>query len=207
MWLFSCVLGKVAKVLKMLVSFPNFWAFVGWLILVYLGLEGLGVFVVLVCFSFVQVLLLFVLACFCFVVGLLLVLLCLGFCAFFLNFFWGGGGGFLLFVGGFKGQVRWPKGPPYLALNPPYFLFCLFVFLLCLFFVLFVFVFVWRVQGSGEVAQMATSLGPKPSIFFVFFCVCVIFLAFRTLLSIEKPCFPVKRPFLLFILVFPFVSL
>ena len=33
--------------------------------------------------------------------------------------------------GGFKGQVRWPKGPPHLALNPPFFvfLFLLFVFL------------------------------------------------------------------------------
>ena len=35
-----------------------------------------------------------------------------------------------LFFGGFKGQVRWPKGPPHLALNPPYFLF-LFSFVLC----------------------------------------------------------------------------
>ena len=43
-----------------------------------------------------------------------------------------------VFFGGFKGQVRWPKGPPHLALNPPYFLFFLvFVFffaLLSLFF-------------------------------------------------------------------------
>ena len=32
---------------------------------------------------------------------------------------------FCLFFGGFKGQVRWPKGPPHLALNPPYFIcFC-----------------------------------------------------------------------------------
>ena len=33
---------------------------------------------------------------------------------------------FVLFVlfGGFKGQMRWPKGPPHLALNPPYFCFC-----------------------------------------------------------------------------------
>ena len=38
---------------------------------------------------------------------------------------------FLLFLGGFKGQVRWPKGPPHLALNPPYFLF---VFCFCFFF-------------------------------------------------------------------------
>ena len=69
-------------------------------------------------------------------------------------FFWGGASffffffvflfGFVLFVfffvflvffvGGFKGQVRWPKGPPHLALNPPYFFFC-FVFcsLFCFF--------------------------------------------------------------------------
>ena len=33
-----------------------------------------------------------------------------------------------VFFGGFKGQVRWPKGPPHLALNPPYFLFVLFGF-------------------------------------------------------------------------------
>ena len=32
-----------------------------------------------------------------------------------------------VFLGGFKGQVRCPKGPP-LALNPPYFLFVFFVF-------------------------------------------------------------------------------
>ena len=34
-----------------------------------------------------------------------------------------------LFFGGFKGQVRWPFGPPHLALNPPYFIcFCFFCF-------------------------------------------------------------------------------
>ena len=33
----------------------------------------------------------------------------------------------LFFFGGFKGQVRWPNGPPHLALNPPY-LFIYFVF-------------------------------------------------------------------------------
>ena len=37
---------------------------------------------------------------------------------------------FFVVFGGFKGQVRWPEGPPHLALNPPYW-FCLFV---CLFF-------------------------------------------------------------------------
>ena len=42
---------------------------------------------------------------------------------------------FVLFLfGGFKGQVRWPKGPPHLALNPPYFfVFVFFVFLFCFF--------------------------------------------------------------------------
>ena len=46
---------------------------------------------------------------------------------------------FVFFVcfGGFKGQVRWPKGPPHLALNPPY----LFFFFFVLFFVLFFWLF------------------------------------------------------------------
>ena len=114
---FSCycglflVCGIVPKVLKMLVFFPNFfWAFMGWLILVYLGLEGLGVFVFLVfvlvfCVAFVSVLF----ALFLFVAGLFWVLvIVLLFCCFF------------CFFGGFKGQ---------LALNPPYFLFVFF----CLF--------------------------------------------------------------------------
>ena len=41
---------------------------------------------------------------------------------------------FFVFFGGFKGQVRWPKGPPHLALNPPYFLFLFFLFFLFCFF-------------------------------------------------------------------------
>ena len=42
---------------------------------------------------------------------------------------------FLCFFGGFKGQVRWPEGPPHLALNPPYFFFVsFFVFVFCFFF-------------------------------------------------------------------------
>ena len=40
--------GKVARVLKMLVFFASFLGFVGRFLLVYLGLEGLGVFVFLV---------------------------------------------------------------------------------------------------------------------------------------------------------------
>ena len=44
---------------------------------------------------------------------------------------------FLGFFGGLKGQVRWPEGPPHLALNPPY------LFLLFLLFCCFVFCFVF----------------------------------------------------------------
>ena len=46
---------------------------------------------------------------------------------------------FFCFFGGFKGQVRWPKGPPHLALNPPYFLFVFLVFIFLLCFPFFVF--------------------------------------------------------------------
>ena len=35
---------------------------------------------------------------------------------------------FLFFFWGFKGQVRWPEGPPHLALFPPYLLFLLVFF-------------------------------------------------------------------------------
>ena len=60
---------------------------------------------------------------FCFLFVVFFVWFCFGICFFCFCFF-----------GGFKVQVRWPKGPPHLALNPPYlFLFC--------FFVLFVFSF------------------------------------------------------------------
>ena len=58
---------------------------------------------------------------------------------------------FFLFFGGFKSQVRWPKGPPHLALNPPCFIcFVFFVFFylfcfLCFFFVFVFFVFVFFV--------------------------------------------------------------
>ena len=57
----------------------------------------------------------------------LFLLLC--FCFFVLCFV------FFVCFGGFKGQVRWPKGPPHLALNPPYLFFLFFCFVLC--FVLF----------------------------------------------------------------------
>ena len=62
------------------------------------------------------------------VLGFLGLLVCYVLCYFWFVF------GFFcfLFFGGFKGQVRWPKGPPQLTLNP----LCLF----CFVFVLFLFV-------------------------------------------------------------------
>ena len=73
LWFVFGVSGIVPKVLKMLVFFfPQFWGvFVGWLTLVYLGLEGLGVFVFLVslflccfCFCFVCFVSVLLLDCF-----------------------------------------------------------------------------------------------------------------------------------------------
>ena len=113
----------------------------------FLGLEGLGVFVFLVflvfvfgvCVVFVSVLFaLFLFCCwilfgvgswFAFVVVFLFfsVFLFLFFCFCFFCCF--------VFFGGFKGQARWPKGPPHLALNPPcFFCFCFFCFFLFLLF-------------------------------------------------------------------------
>ena len=43
------------------------------------------------------------------------------FCFFFVLLF------FVFLFGGFRGHVRWPFGPPHLALNPPYLFFCFFV--------------------------------------------------------------------------------
>ena len=41
---------------------------------------------------------------------------------------------FVFFFGGFKGQVRWPEGPPHLALNPPSFFFVFLVVFFCFLF-------------------------------------------------------------------------
>ena len=142
------VSGIVSKVLKMLVFFPVFWAFLGWLVIVHLGLEGLGVFVFLVfvflcCVAFVSVL--FALLLVLFLVLFFVLFFSLVFCFFVCLVF------FVLFFGGFKGQVRWPKGPPHLALNPPYFLVFVFVccFFFCLFFLVFVFLFLFFLEGLG----------------------------------------------------------
>ena len=59
------------------------------------------------------------------------------FCFFFFSCFC-----LFVFFGGFKGQVRWPKGPPHQTLKPSLFnlfLFCFFVFLFfCFLFFCFV---------------------------------------------------------------------
>ena len=65
------------------------------------------------------------------------------------------------------------------------------VFLFFLFFLYFLFFcffcFFWRVLGSGEVAQRATSLGPKPSLFVflvLFFFLCFLFSFFSFFISL-----------------------
>ena len=126
--------GIVSKVLKMLV-YPSFLGFfLGWLIVVHLGLEGLGVFVFLVFvflfrLAFVSVL---------FALFLVLWLDVVFFVCFFLFF--------LVFVC-FCWNVRWPEGPPHLAPKPSLFylfLFFLFFCSFCLFFCFFC-LFFWRV--------------------------------------------------------------
>ena len=138
LWCLFGVSGIVPKVLNMLVFFsPSFGGSCGVGYFCLFGFRrfrcfGVLVFVFFVCVGFVSV----VFVCFCFVVGLFLVLVLVLF-LFFLGFC------FLFdfdFSGGFKGQVRWPKGPPHLALNPPYFV-CFFVFLLCFFFFVFLSLF------------------------------------------------------------------
>ena len=136
LWFVFCVSGIVAKVLNMLV-FPSL---LGFCVVACSCLFGFGRFrcsVVLVfafllfrfCFCLFWLWFALSLDCCWIVVGVVLVLLLFfeGFCWFSFLF---------LFFGGFKGQVRWPKGPPHLALNTPYF----FVFVFWFFCV-----FVWRV--------------------------------------------------------------
>ena len=143
---FWCVWHS-SKSVKNACFFPSFLGFCG---VAYSCLFGFGrfrcfcvscvCFFFLCCFCFCFVCFVFVLLLDCF----LLVLFCFCFFfffflfLFFFVFFF-----FFFFFGGFKGQVRWPKGPPHLALNPPLFfvfLFFFFVFL-CFFFFLFFFLF------------------------------------------------------------------
>ena len=150
LWFGFGVSGIVPEVLKMLV-FPTFLGLLwGGLFLFILGLEGFGVFCVsCVCFcfcvAFVSVLFALFLFCCWIVFGVgscsafvfvFLLVFCLleGLRALYPLYFL-----FLVFLslGGFKGQVRWPKGPPHLALNPPYFLLVFFCFFYLLSFLCF----------------------------------------------------------------------
>ena len=181
--------------------FPVFGLLWGGLFLLILGLEGLGVFVFLVfvfvflcCFCFCFVCFVFVflldwfwcwfLFCFCFCyffVFSFLFLFCVCFCCFLF---------FCCFVsfGGFKGQVRWPKGPPHLALNPPYFLFLFFVFF------------------GGFKGQVRWPKGPPhlalnpPYFLFVFLGFCFSsLLSFLCFFYRQKTSFPPKKGHFLFI--------
>ena len=100
------VSGIVSKVLKMLVFFPVFGFFLGWLMVVHLGLEGLGVFVFLVfvflfCLAFVSVLFALFLVLW---LDVVVVFFCLFFFVFFC-FFWEG---LRVMWGGPKGHLTWP---------------------------------------------------------------------------------------------------
>ena len=128
---FRCVWHSSRSV-KNACFFPSFGAFVGWFILVYFGFGRFRRFVFLVfvfvfCVAFVSVLFALFLFC-CWIVFWYWFLFCFSFCFFVLLFFFFFFFFSFCFFGGFKGQVRWPKGPPHLALKPP---FLVFVFLFC----------------------------------------------------------------------------
>ena len=127
LWFVLCVSAIVPKVLTMLVSlFPVFGLFWGgfflficvWKVWVFLCFLFLVFFLVLVLFLFVC----FVLFCGWMLLFLFLFFFFSVFCVFFVFSL------FFSLFGGFKGQVRWPEGPPHLALNPPYFFVVLFFF-------------------------------------------------------------------------------
>ena len=81
---------------------------------------------------------------------------------------------FFVFFGGFKGQVRWPEGPPHLALNPPY----LFIF------VFFVFFGGFKGQVRWPKGPPHLALNPPYLLLLLFFFVSFLcFLMQKTLLS------------------------
>ena len=94
---------------------------------------------------------------------------------------------FFVFLGGFKGQVRWPEGPPHLALNPPYLLFVLF----------FCFCFVFCFGGfKGQVrwpkGPPHLALNPPYLFFFVFFGLS-LFLSFLCFVLQKNLVFPLEK--------------
>ena len=148
LWFVFGVFGIVPEVLKCLFFSQFFGLLWGGLFLFIFGFGRFRCFCVscvcfcfLCCFCFCFVCFVFVLLLDCFLVFVLVLLLILFIIflfvflfLFFFVFFWFFFVFVVLFFGGFKGQVRWPKGPPHLALNPPYFFwFCFFCFVFCCF--------------------------------------------------------------------------
>ena len=128
---------------------------------------------------------------------------------------------FLFFFGGFKGQVRWPKGPPHLALNPPY-LFLLF-WLFCFFWVLFFWLFNTEKnpcfppeKGIFCLFSVFLFLSPLallglPLILFLFLCLSFFFFSFflpscLCFCFLLVPCFGPFLSFFLFLLCFSFMK-
>ena len=122
------------------------------------------------------------------------------FCFFyFLGFFFGGGGGF-------KGQVRWPEGPPHLALNPPY---CCFLF----FFVLSFLCFLIQKKPCFPLEKgifclflsvalcLSLAFFGLPLFQFLFLCLSLVLVIFPSFLSFFFAFFW----FLVFVSFFPFI--
>ena len=215
LWFVFGVFGIVPEVLKMLVFSQFFGAFVGWFILVYFGFGRFrcfcvscvcyGFFLCCFCFCFVCFVFVLLLDCFwcCFFTFVLVFLLFLLF-FFVLVFFVFVFVFFVLFFGRFKGQVRWPKGPPHLALNPPYFFgFC--------FFCCFDFFGGFKGQVRWPKGPPHLALNPPYFLFFVFFGFCCFFLCFPFLVFFlidnKIPVFPLKKGIFVYFSVSPFVSL
>ena len=92
--------------------------------------------------------------------------------------------------------MRWPEGPPRLALNPPYLLFvfcCFFVFVFCF---LFFFVFFGGFKGQVRWPKGPPHLALNPPYLFFF---CFLFFVFSfcfpflSLLPIDKTLFPPRK--------------
>ena len=79
---------------------------------------------------------------------------------------------------------------------------CFVLFLVIFPFFFHLLFFFMRVEGSGEVAQRATSLGPKPFLF-VYFCVFCVFLLSFLCISWKNPGLPPKWAFLFTFLCLP----
>ena len=97
--------------------------------------------------------------------------------------------------------MRWPEGPPHLALNPPYLFFCFcFVFVLFCFFAFYFGGFKGQVRWPEGPPHLA--LNP-PYLFFLFvffFLFSFFLLPFLSLFLIEKkPVFPPKKGFFWFL--------